>query len=101
VIGALGSQWSAKHTGVDAAEIFYRDDSTEHEQAVLLAIFNFDSDRPAEKKILFDQVGLSSSQHLQITDLWTGNVLECKEPEHTWKLPPAEAVIVRIAADGR
>ena len=101
VIDTLGSQWSDKHTGADAADVFYRDDSAEHDKAVLLAIFNFDSDRPAEKKIAFDQFGLGSSQHFQITELWTGNVIECKEGEHTWKLPPGEAELVRIASDGR
>jgi hypothetical protein len=101
VIGALGSQWSAKHTGADSAEIFYRDDSAGHAKAVLLAIFNFDSDHPAEKKISFEQIGLGLSQHFQITDLWTGNVIESNDGKHTWKLPPGEAALVRIAADGR
>lgn len=99
MIGALGSQWSSKHTGADAADIFYRDDSTEHEKPVLLAIFNFDSDHPAEMKVSFDQIGLGSSGHFQITDLWTGNVIECNEPGHTWKLPPGEAALVRISTD--
>jgi hypothetical protein len=102
VIRALGSQWSPKQrSGADAADVFYRDDSAEREKAVLLAIFNFDSDRPAEKKISFDWIDLASSQRLQITDLWTGNVIECKRPEYSWKLPPGEAALVRIAADGR
>ena len=94
VISAVGSQWSQKHTGADAADVFYRDDSTEKEKAVLLAIFNFDSDHPAEKKVLFRQIGLDSSQHFLITDLWTGDATECKEGEHTWKLPPGEASFV-------
>jgi hypothetical protein len=101
VIGPLGSRWSAKHVGADAADTFYRDDSTSHEKAVLLAIFNFDSDHPAEKTISFDQIGLGSSEHFQITDLRTGNVIECKEPQHTWKLPVAESALVRIAAKPR
>jgi hypothetical protein len=101
VIAAIGSQWSDKHTGSDAADIFYRNDSAEHEKTVLLAIFNFDSDRTAERKIPFGQIGLGSSGRFQITDLWTGNVTECNEAEHTWKLPPGEAVLVRIAADVR
>ena len=101
LIGALGSQWSAKHTGADAADLFYRDDSTEHEKAALLAIFNFDSVRPTEKKISFDQIGLGSTGHMQIIDLWTGNAMECKAEEHAWKLPPGEASLVRIAADRR
>jgi hypothetical protein len=101
MIGALGSQWSPNHTGADAADVFYRDDSSEHGKAVLVAIFNFDSDRTLEKRVSFDQIGLSSSQHLRITDLWTGNAIECKEGEHTWKLPPGEAALLRIAADGR
>jgi len=102
LIRALGSQWSPKQrSGADAADVFYREDSAEHEKAVLLAIFNFDSDRPAEKKISFDQIGLGSSVHFQITDLWQGNVVECKEPEHTWKLPPGEAALVRIATERR
>jgi hypothetical protein len=101
VIAAIGSQWSDKHTGADAADTFYRDDSAEHKKAALLAIFNFDSDRPTEKKISFGQIGLGSSGHFQITDLWTGNVTECNEAEYTWKLAPGEAALVRITADGR
>ena len=101
VVGALGSQWSQKHTGADAVDVFYRNDSAENEKAVLLAIFNFDADHPAEKKIPFGQIGLASSQHFLITDLWTGSAIECKEGEHTWKLPPGEASFVRITADGR
>lgn len=101
LIGSLGSQWSPNHTGADAADIFYRDDSGEPGKAVLVAIFNFDSDRAVEKKVSFDQIGLSSYQHLQITDLWTGNTIKCDEGEHAWKLPPGEAALVRIAADGR
>ena len=101
LIGALASQWSAKHTGADAADIFYRDDSAEHEKSVLLAIFNFDSDHPTDKKISFREIGLGSFHHFQITDLWTGNAIECNEGERTWKLPPGEAAVVRIAADGR
>jgi alpha-galactosidase len=101
VLGALGSQWSDKHTGADAADVFYRDDSAEHEKTVLLAIFNFDSDHPAEKRISFGQIGLGPSRHFQLTDLWTGNAIECEEGEHTWNLPPGEAALVRIAPGGR
>jgi hypothetical protein len=101
VIGALGSQWSPDHAGADAADIFYRDDSAAHEKAALLAIFNYDSDHSAETKISFDQIGLPSAQHFQITDLWTGNAIECKEAGHSWQLAPGEAALVRISADGR
>jgi alpha-galactosidase len=101
VIGALGTKWSQKHDGADAADVFYRDDSAENEKAVLLAIFNFDSEHPAEKKVPFGQIGLDSSQHFLITDLWTGSALECKEGEHTWKLPPGDASLVRITVDKR
>jgi hypothetical protein len=101
VIGALGTKWSQKHDGADAADVFYRDDSAENEKAVLLAVFNFDSEHPTEKKVPFGQIGLDSSRHLLITDLWTGSAIECKEREHTWKLPPGEASFVRITADER
>jgi len=101
VIDAIGSQWSPQHTGADATEIFYRDDSAANEKAILLAIFNYDSDRPAQKKISFDQIGLGSSRSFQITDLWTGNTTECKEGEHSWTLPSGEGMLVRISADGR
>jgi alpha-galactosidase len=100
VIGALGSQWSAKHAGTDAADVFYRDDSSEHEKAALVAIFNFDSDRPAEKRISFSEIGLGSSRHFQITDLWTGTAIGCEQADHTWQLPPGEAALVRIAVGG-
>jgi alpha-galactosidase len=99
VIRALGSRWSQKHDGVDASDIFYRDDSTENEKAVLLAIFNFDSDHPAKKQVPFAQIGLDSSQHFLITDLWTGSAIECNEGVHTWNLAPGEALLVRITAD--
>jgi hypothetical protein len=98
VIAAIGSRWSDKHTGADAAEMFYRDDSDEHEKAVLLAVFNYDSDRPAEKKISFDQIGMDSPESLQITDLWTGSVTKCNEAKYSCKLPPGEAALLRIAA---
>jgi hypothetical protein len=96
VISQIGSQWSSKHAGADAADTFYRDDSVEHGKAVLLAVFNFDSDQAVEKRISFDQIGLGSSKHVQITDLWTGNVIESKENAHTWNLPAGEAALVRI-----
>jgi hypothetical protein len=101
VVGAIGSKWSQKHDGADAADVFYRDDSAENEKAVLLAIFNFDADHPAEKKVRFNQIGLDSSGHFLITEVGTGNAIECKEREHTWKLPPGEASFVRITADKR
>jgi hypothetical protein len=41
LIAAVGSQWSDKHLGADAADIFYRDDSGEKENAVLFRHLQF------------------------------------------------------------
>ena len=56
------------------------------------AIFNFDSDRPAEKKISFDQIGLGSpafSDHRPVD----GECDRVQRAGHSWKLPPGEAVV--------
>ena len=93
----LGQQWSSKHDGTDAADLFYRDDSSSSEKASLVAVFNYDAKEPAKKSVALDEVGLPSAANYKITDLWTGQTTTASSKNWQCQLAAGEATLVRVS----
>jgi alpha-galactosidase len=81
--------------GKGAADVFVLR-QPEEEDAVYLAIFNFDPDAAAQKSVQLERAGLQANLVYQVFDLWEGTVSEAAG-QVTVRLEPAESKLLKLS----
>ncbi|WP_308635746.1 hypothetical protein [Paenibacillus silvisoli] len=64
----------------------------------VVAVFNFDSEHEARKRLTWNRLGIPSPSPLQVTDIWDGLEVEL-QPDAEFldvQLSPCEAKLLRV-----
>jgi alpha-galactosidase len=80
------------NTGDQATDVFVREES----ECSYVAVFNFNHDRSAEKRILLDRVSRRFTQGAMATDMWTGKEMGRVTAEIKVPLQPAESKLLKL-----
>lgn len=81
-------------TGGKAADVFVRRDG----KSLLIAVFNYDGSRRAQKALDLARLGLDPSASYRVRDLWTQQVVSARSTLRI-DLAPAESRILRLVKE--
>ncbi|RAP77256.1 alpha-galactosidase [Paenibacillus montanisoli] len=83
-------------SGSKAEDIFVLSDAGES----WVAVFNYDSDLEAHKRLMLERLGIPNRKPLRITDVWDGSELQVQPDAESIDvhLSPSEAKLLRIGA---